>query len=71
MLETCQLEMRLSLLGLDDESHPRPAGDGQHGSGGGVGVIFTNSGLGVRESLVVWLDFFKRLILAGWRGGSV
>lgn len=47
MLGTCQLEMRLSLLGVDDESHPRPAGDGQHGSGGGVGVIFTNSGLGV------------------------
>lgn len=71
MLETCQLEMRLSPLGVDDESHPRPAGDGQHGSGGGDCIIFTNSGLGVWDCLVIWLDFFKRLILAGWRGGSV
>lgn len=65
------MEIRLSPLGVDDGRHPRPVGDGQHGSGGGAGAIFTNSGLGVRESLVVWLDFFKRLILAGWRGGSV
>lgn len=64
MLEMCQLEMRLTSLGVDGESHPRPAGDGQHGSGGGDGIIFTNSGLGVRGSLVVWLDFCKRLILA-------
>lgn len=47
MLETCQLEMRQSPLGMDDESHPRPTGDGQYGAAGVDDVIFTNSGLGV------------------------